>query len=293
MAKAGNSAGKGASEPWGPSRKDLARAALAAIEPVVELLLQLGITSPEAESLLRGLFVHKAHERLARQNDGASPSDVRVALVSGVHRNFVKQILAEPPTIAPSRASRAHPATRLLEAWYTDPSYQDDHGRPTEVPEKGASPSFSALVATYLPGVGPEVLLEEMLRAGAVESLSHHRVRVRSRTMRQPGLTLESVAQFGQQARGLLDALARKLAEPQDGALVEATPAATIGADRLGFVRNVLARRIEAFLAQITQELEAEAHRSSGGERRVAIRLHVVETEGSTSVSVRRRREST
>ena len=35
----------------------VARAAMAAIEPVVELLLDLGVTSPEAESLLRSLFV--------------------------------------------------------------------------------------------------------------------------------------------------------------------------------------------------------------------------------------------
>ena len=63
----------------------LARSAMAAMEPLVQLLLEIGITSPEAESLLRSLFVHKAREWLAK---GAQPSET-------VRRLFAEKGLVE------------------------------------------------------------------------------------------------------------------------------------------------------------------------------------------------------
>ena len=124
----------------------MARAAMAAVEPLVELLLELGVTSPEAESLLRGVFVHKTRDWLTRQGEGGSePSDARVSLVTGVHRNFVRRILTEPPKIADAREQKSNRANRLLEAWHSDPDYLDTSGKPRDLPEKGGKPSFLSL----------------------------------------------------------------------------------------------------------------------------------------------------
>jgi len=119
---------------------------MAAVEPLVDLFLELGITSPEAESLLRSLYVHKARDWLAAQNGGASPSDARVALVTGVHRNFVHQILSEPPAIAIARQRKGHRADKLLDAWHKQPSYLDNAGKPRDLPD------CSNHSATQLPG---------------------------------------------------------------------------------------------------------------------------------------------
>ena len=165
----------------GSARAAMARSAMVGIEPLVELLLQIGITSPEAESLLRSVFVHKTREALAQQNAGTAPSDMRVALVSGVHRNFVRQILAEPPKIASARERRGYRAGGLLLAWYTDPAYLDASGKPRDLPERGAAPSFSALVAAHMRGASVASVLQELIRAGVIQSVADHRVRVRSR----------------------------------------------------------------------------------------------------------------
>src|ERR1039457_3849889 len=102
--------------PGGAVKAVVSRAAMAAVEPLVELFLELGVTSPEAESLLRSVFVHKAREWLAKPITAEdSPSDARVSLVTGVHRNFVRSILAEPPRIAAAREQRGHRASRLLD----------------------------------------------------------------------------------------------------------------------------------------------------------------------------------
>src|SRR6185437_12053588 len=126
----------------GSGRTELAWAAFAAIQPIVAVLIELGITSPEAESLLRSFFVHEASTWLTGQSGGGKPSDSRVALVTGLHRNVIREIRAEPPQIAPKRAGRGYRAGRLLEAWHTDPAYKDAHGNPMDLPERGAAPSL-------------------------------------------------------------------------------------------------------------------------------------------------------
>jgi hypothetical protein len=186
-------------------RATLAQAAMVAIEPLVELLLEIGITSPEAESLLRSVFVHKARAWLTAQGHGKLASDARVALVTGVHRNFVRQILSEPPQVARGRERRGYLSGRVLQSWRTLAPYCNESGKPRDLPEKGPEPSFATLVASSLPAASPGVVLEELIRAGIVESLSDHRVRVRSGRARPRRRTLSaptSTAAAATSARG-------------------------------------------------------------------------------------------
>ncbi|MGH8254604.1 MAG: DUF6502 family protein [Steroidobacteraceae bacterium] len=276
-----------------PGRTELAQAAMTAIEPVVELLLQIGITSPEAESLLRSLFVHRARAWLTAEGDPDAPSDVRVALVTGIHRNFVAQILLEPPKIARTRERRGMLAGRLLHAWHTDSRYRDAGGRPRDLPVKGVSPSFAQLVAAHGPGASAGVVLRELVRAGAVEMLGEHRVRVRTRTLSRPGIHLDSVTAYGLQARALLSTLTRNLCEPGSRAYCETTPAIRIAASRMMIVREVVARRAGTFLSGLAQELEQEGRSKRGRGHSVQFSLNVMETSGPPTGRVRRRREKT
>ena len=260
-------------------RAKMALAALTAIEPLLDLFLHIGLTSPEVESLMRGLFVHKSREWLVRQNGGQSPSDVRVSLVSGVHRNFVHRILAEPPRIAPARERRANRAGPLLHAWHSEKHYLDDSGKPRDLPERGESPSFLTLVREHLPGTSPGAILQALLRSGVVESLPNHRVRVRSETARQPGITLENVTELGLRAKTIIGTLLWNLDNVRDGLFFESTPIVEIDADRMAVVRAVITRRATTFLAATAQELASEAPRRKARGRRSKISLAVIETK--------------
>jgi hypothetical protein len=157
----------------------MSRAAVAALKPVVELFLNLGMTSPEAEALLRALYVHAAKKRISRSlSAGQKPSDVRVALVTGIHRNFVRKILAQPPAIPLNRQWRGSSVARLVFAWRVDPKYIDEFGRPLDIAETDSEPSFKTLVREYLPGVTPAVALSELRRANQVELIPDHRLRL-------------------------------------------------------------------------------------------------------------------
>jgi len=264
-----------------PGKAALARAAMAAVEPLVELFLELGITSPEAESLLRGVFVHKARQWLAAQDSGGSgPSDVRVALATGVHRNFVRSILAEPPRISAAREQKGHRASRLLEAWHSDPRYLDSSGKPRDLSEREREPSFHSLALEYVPGAAPSMVLEELRRAGLVQMLAERRVRVRNRTFRLQGVNAASVGELGDRARDLLETLTHNLQRPETRLFCDSVPTVEVKASRLPFVHDLIARRASIFLAAMEQELAVEAatarRRHPGDRARVG--LTIIET---------------
>jgi hypothetical protein len=219
---------------------------------------------------------------LARQSPGNSkPSDVRISLVTGVHRNFVRSILAEPPKIADAREQKTNRANRLLQAWYSDPLYLDISGKPRELPERGGKPSFQTLSATYVPGAAPGVVLDQLRRAGLVQTLSEHRLRVRGRTFRVHGLSLSSVAEIGTRARELLETLRQNLQEPESRRFCDSMRVVEIERGRIAAVRELINRRATTFLAGMEHELAVEAKRARRVKRkgRIKIGLTIYQTE--------------
>ena len=269
----------------------LVRSAMAAVEPLVELFLELGITSPEAESLLRSLFVHKARKWLAESSAGAlSPSAVRVSLVTGVHRNFVRRILAEPPRIAAARTQKKHRTARLLEVWHTDPVYLDSSAKPRDLSKRQPEPSFFTLASTYVPGAAPGVVLQELHRAGVVQLLPEERVRVRSRTFRVHGVNASGIGELGSRSRELLETMIHNLREPDERILCESMPAIEVDAARVPVIRDLIARRVSNFLAAIEQELAIESslsHRRKS-KKRIRIGLTAFESERWPAGSIRK-----
>jgi hypothetical protein len=260
----------------------MARAAMAAIEPLVEMLLEMGVTSPEAESLLRSMFVHRARAWLARLDPvGTEPSDARIALVTGVHRNFVRHILAEPPRIAKARQQKGSRAARLLNAWYSDPQYLDADGRPIELPQRGGAPSFQSLVGVHLPGTAAGVLLEQLRRGGQVQLLPDERIRVRSRTARARGLTLDSAGEVGERARELLQTMRHNLRHPDERRPLESIPGVELDEEAVAAARELIGRRVMGFLARLEHELAAQAaaSRRPAGAKRIRVGVTVFATE--------------
>jgi hypothetical protein len=255
---------------------------MAAVEPLVELFLELGITSPEAESLLRGLFVHNSRRWLASQGDRSDPSDVQVALVTGVHRNFVRRLLAEPPKIAEARQRKGHAAARLLRAWHSDPRYLDSSGKPRDLPQKGRAPSFEALARAYLRGLTPGVVLRELQRAGVVEMLAEQRVRARSRSVRVRGLNVANITELGQRTKQLVGTSLHNLRGRRDRLFCDSTAGIEVSEDRMPVVREVINRRASAFLQSLEAELSSERRRRGAlrSGKRVRLAVTVFEAQG-------------
>ena len=127
---------------------DVARALSAALEPLIDVCLTIGVTSPEFESLLRAAFVQRAFVKLPRHSrTGRGPSDSRVSLAAGVHRSEVSRIRAAGGT-AGAKGTMEKEATPVFQ----ERARLDgvDHGsalyderRATLGPADGAQPAAS------------------------------------------------------------------------------------------------------------------------------------------------------
>lgn len=246
----------------------MARAAMVAMEPLIDLFFEWGITAPEAESLLRSVMVHKARTWLSKQSGIQSPpSDAMVALVTGVHRNFVRKILADEPRIAAARQRKGRASKRMVDAWQADPLYLDNAGRPRDIPEKGSAPSFQALAAEYLPGASPSLALEELNRAGFVQMLPGHRLRMRTKGLRGTGRSLGAVAELGARGREFLESLSQNLRSSPAPYYIDSMATLMVEESRLPAIREIISRRAHTFLSAMEHELSSErrsAHSRAG-----------------------------
>lgn len=151
--------------------------------PLAHWFADHGVTCPQAERLLRAVCVREAALTEARTRK--KPNVSRIALVTGLDRKEVARLLSQPPRVESPVGTRSHPG-RVLEGWYVDRTFADN-GRPLALPirtPQSKLPSFWSLASRYAPGAYPGLILRELLRVGAVETLQDGRVRARTRRIK-------------------------------------------------------------------------------------------------------------
>src|SRR5208282_2992133 len=174
---------------------DVARALSAALEPLIDVCLKIGVTSPEIESLLRVAFVQRAFVKLPRhRRTGRGPSDSRVSLAAGVHRSEVSKIRSAGGTASAKgtmekKQGLYSKSARVLTGWTTDPRFMTSGGLPLDLPMERNKErrSFEDLVDKYAPGNHPGSVLKELRRRGNVEVLDDDIIRFKSSTTRAIG----------------------------------------------------------------------------------------------------------
>jgi hypothetical protein len=105
------------------------------LRPLVNLMLDQGITYPYLSELLKALFVQVADQDF--RLDGKAPTDSRVSLVSGVHRkevNRLRQEIASDAEIVPSMVSLG---AQLVAVWLGSAKYLDQDSRPRPTATSG------------------------------------------------------------------------------------------------------------------------------------------------------------
>lgn len=186
-------------------------AVLSAVEALfrdlARVLVDHGISSPEAESLLRAVWVHQLARELAARR--RRPNVSWIALVAGLDRKAVSLILKRPPRMGPASESHGQWANRVLAGWHSDPAFAKDHTpKVLHVKAVGSKrPSFWALARRYSPGVYPGLILRELCRVGAAEKLEGGRVRARTRRYRAKELSGDHASEIDPRVRSLFQSI--------------------------------------------------------------------------------------
>lgn len=259
---------------------DVARALSAALEPLIDVCLTIGVTSPEFESLLRAAFVQRAFVKLPRHSrTGRGPSDSRVSLAAGVHRSEVSRIRAAGGTAGAKgtmeKKQRLYSkSARVLVGWTTDPRFMTSGGLPLDLPmeRNRQRRSFEDLVDKYAPGNHPGSVLRELRRRGNVVLLEDGIVRFKSTTTRSNGLTTSNVAVAARRIKRLGDTLVRNIVNTAESRLYAETKPMSLNAQQVALIRAVLERRAKTFLAAVESECQARsATRPDGEAKRMGV----------------------
>ncbi|MEM6890082.1 MAG: DUF6502 family protein [Pseudomonadota bacterium] len=134
------------------------------LKPLARALIARGVTAPAFYAMVKKAYVDAATEDL-----GASATDSRVTVITGVHRRDVKEMRASGPEYIPAGSRKISILATVVGRWMSDPNFQDA-GRPALLPRSADhGPSFEALVQSVSRDIRPRTILDELLRNNIIE----------------------------------------------------------------------------------------------------------------------------
>jgi hypothetical protein len=242
-----------------PERAAAIRAVTAVLGGIVPLCVEHAITSPELESLLRSVYVHGL--AASTEKDKERPTALSISLRSGVHRNYVSEILKSPPQIAPrNRNTRRHRINRMLDGWHVDPDFMEEDGAPSRLSLDAslARKTFAALVDAYAPGVRESRMLKELERVNAVE-ISGGFVLPLLRQYKAATFSEEGLQDMARKVGDLVDTMMKNEAQAEWPNVCDTVDTIDIDPRRLVTARNVVKKWSESFAAGLKSELHSKA----------------------------------
>jgi len=186
------------------------RAMLRLLEPLVRLLLEAGIGVGEFNKLAKMAYARAARDAQPE----ATPNISRIAVLTGIPRGEVAEILRRPEEYRVEPERGVQRAERVLQGWWKDADYCDNDGAPSKLPLRGPRRSFAALVKRYAGDPRVLTLLKELLRVKAVRRLPDGKLEVLSRTFATARWDSAGIEMVGDRVRDLLDTLVHNLKHP-------------------------------------------------------------------------------
>lgn len=134
------------------------------IKQVAALALHLNLGVGTLEARIRNELVRQATATAKMRNGRVNQS--QIAVRTGLSRPEIKRLLHEGKNLRSSRTQEDR-ATRLVEGWLTDSSYQDNDGTPLPLALRSKRAGFTRLVRTYCGDVPARSVAVELQRRGA------------------------------------------------------------------------------------------------------------------------------
>jgi hypothetical protein len=227
-------------------------AVLRMLEPLVRLLLTVGIGVGDFLALVKVAYVRVARERARETRGELRPSPSRIAIVTGLTRAEVAGILAADTDEWRTSERGRQRAERVLLGWWNDSDFQTPTGEPALLSLSGSRRSFKALVARYANEPRPRPILEELLRVKAVRERPDGTLQALSRTYATVRWDSAGIASFGEQMNELCATLLHNLEHPAEPRLVRRI----VNAQLDPRYRGMLVRDIQAQVNSVVDSLD-------------------------------------
>lgn len=241
-------------------------AALAALQPIVALLLDAGINTNEVTRFVRWASVDEAASR--QRAMGKKPSISRIAAATGLSRAEVSQLLASAPPASGVVDLTPRASDKVIAAWLSDPDYLEPTGKPKPLAYSDSTCSFSDLVHRYAIDIPPRAMLNEMIASKLVIELPEGRFTPAIPTRHVSLSQRDEIAQFGVKMNALGSTLIQNLGTSDRARLFETlVHVDNLQAGENPKVKKELARRCRTFSQNVERYLLDQAREHSAPEQ--------------------------
>lgn len=226
-------------------------------ETLAPHLIESGITSSEAETLLRAVCVHEVAKSFVER--GRRPNVSQISIKTGVDRHVVAEILKTPPRVHGALETRRGVTSRVIAGWLSDPRYFKT-GVPLTLPvgdPQSRGRTAWSLVEDYAPGVWPRLVIDELIRLDLVETLPDGTLRCAPKLNPDP---VEAKSVVGEPSNQLLrDAIYSQLHDMKIGRRRSWRKAQSlqIARDKVPLVRKMVRDRLHSAVSELADELDS------------------------------------
>lgn len=242
----------------GASSKLAALATATAIfETLAPHLIESGVTSSEAVTLLRAVCVHAAARSFAQH--GRRPNASQISIKTGVDRHVIADILKTPPRVDGGLETRRDATSRVIAGWLSDPHYFKS-GLPLALPigdRRSRGRTIWSLVEEHAPGVWPRLVIDELIRLNLVVALPDGRLRCAHKANSKP---VKATAVVDEPSNQLLrDAIYSQLHDVKSGRprSWRRAQSVQIPLDKVHLVRKMVRDRLDSAVSELADELDS------------------------------------
>jgi hypothetical protein len=259
------------------------------LRPLCRIAIRNGIGFDDLSAALQSALVHGARTELGA-GGSREPSEEEVGLMTGMTAQQVRGVRgAEAVTFAAPNYSWA--ASEVLAGWHADVLYLGPYGLVLDIPIFPEDPargietrSFESLVRKYAgAGVSSEIVLDALLKSGAVEKLGNGIVRCIDRTYIAERLSPENIQVFAEAVHNVIGTMAVNLKRTTRGAgLLQRAVFADYGLSEEDLAKfNLFIRKAgEKFIDEVDTWFAKHSNKEMQGSIKTGVGLyHYVESD--------------
>jgi hypothetical protein len=257
-------------------RVEARKALLQLLEPLSAFAIDAGLSVAEMCQLIREAAVKSVAMSQLEASQRINKSGI--AATTGISRAEISRILKQHIAHDNRENNRRQQSTnRILARWHDKPKFTDINGQPAVLKLYGRGATFESLVRLYGRGLPTRAILDELLRARAIEVLPGQRIRANACASIRSRLSPVVVKRFGRCASDLLSAMLPRRRQSENPhflktATVQTTP------DALPARWSDLVSRSARFLSEVRGPSAIASHKR--GSRTVGVTVFCYERQG-------------
>jgi uncharacterized protein DUF6502 len=236
--------------------RDLVKAAVEILRPIVMQMIATGVVFGQLESRLRELFVRLAESKFAIPD--RPQTDSRISVLTGINRKEVRRIRGTHPKDVKPTSFQRNLGADLVSRWSNDPALTDRTGHPQKLLFRSKEgPSFVRLVRETTSDLRPRAILDELLRTGTVEMVDRRTVALRADAYIPTRGDAEKLAMLAEDPGEMIQTMLHNIFSPAEGDLwlQQKVSYDNVGRSSTERVRVELRRRAERFLRGVDRLL--------------------------------------